>query len=171
MTLFLSYAREDEDAAAEIAGWLRAQGLEVYDWQDALRRGGPFPQQLEDAIVTASAFVAVVSPAYLNSPCGRRERMLAIHVESSQQSVDPGHQFLHVLEVRETEHLDTGFLAGYDWHDATTPEARERNLPNLLRRLLPSGHAAPVVRAASVNAAIPSFRNRDEELQRITRGL
>src|SRR5262249_41959813 len=171
MTLFLSYTREDEDAAAEIAEWLRTQGLEVYDWQDAPSRGGLFPQQLENAIVTASAFVAVVSPDYLTSVWCRRERMLAIHMESYQQSVDPGRQFLHVLEVRKTEHLNTGFPSGYDWHDATAPEARARNLPNLLRRLLPSSQAAPVVREASITAAIPSFRNRDEELQRITRGL
>lgn len=170
MTIFLSYAREDERVAAEIAEWFGRQGLNVYDWQDGTRRGGQFPDQLEDAIVTATAFVALVSPDYLTSVWCRRERMLAIYMESYQKSVDSTRQFVHVLEVRKTDHVAAGFLGGYDWRDATTAQSRKKNLPDLGQRLAQPVPPASLSKPAVLKAAAP-FRNRDDELRRITNAL
>lgn len=56
--VFLSYAREDEAAAAHLAGQLQNEGLNVY-WDRKLQYGGNYVQEL-DAQLDAAASVVVI---------------------------------------------------------------------------------------------------------------
>lgn len=56
--VFLSYAREDEAAAAQLAVQLQNEGLNVY-WDRKLQYGGNYVQEL-DAQLDAAASVVVI---------------------------------------------------------------------------------------------------------------
>ena len=59
--IFVSYAREDSDAARRIAEALRRHGLEVWFDQDELRGGDAWDQKLRRQIKECALFVPVVS--------------------------------------------------------------------------------------------------------------
>ncbi len=59
--LFLSYAREDTDAARRIADALRSHGVEVFFDQSELRGGDAWDQKLRRQIKECALFVPIVS--------------------------------------------------------------------------------------------------------------
>ena len=59
--VFVSYAREDSDAARRLAGALRGHGVEVWFDQDELRGGEAWDQKLRRQIKECALFVPVVS--------------------------------------------------------------------------------------------------------------
>jgi hypothetical protein len=59
--VFVSYAREDSDAARRIAEALRSHGPEVWFDQDELRGGEAWDQKLRRQIKECALFVPVVS--------------------------------------------------------------------------------------------------------------
>jgi len=59
--VFVSYAREDSDAARRIAEALRSHGLEVWFDQDELRGGDSWDQKLRRQIKECALFLPVVS--------------------------------------------------------------------------------------------------------------
>lgn len=59
--VFVSYAREDSDAARRIADALRGHGLEVWFDHDELRGGEAWDQKLRRQITACARFVPVVS--------------------------------------------------------------------------------------------------------------
>lgn len=170
--LFLSYAEEDESAAAQVAAWLRSQHVEFYDWQDPQRRANRFIEGIEKAILRADAFLVLLSPSYLASIWCRRERDLALQREQDLRVSDPDAVFIYVLRVIEGDYRDAGFLRGYDWLDLSQG-VHDKALGPLAARLKPSSGGAVVT---SAKAHIPAeeseqFRNREDELQRVLRGL
>jgi hypothetical protein len=58
--VFVSYARSDETAAAELNGWLCAQGLTTFFDRNALRRGLRWVPALEEAISRSRAVAILV---------------------------------------------------------------------------------------------------------------
>jgi TIR domain/AAA domain len=170
--LFLSYAEEDRERAAEIAGWLGERGFEIYNWRDPSARGGRFMRQIEDAISQADAFLTLLSPSFIASEWCRREVELAIQREEDlrQQGREP--VFIHVLRIAPTRPADLGFLRSYDQVNLTAQaEAEaEAELSVLAERLWLAG---PVALDAGDAAAdpVPPFRNRVDELERVLRGL
>jgi hypothetical protein len=58
--VFLSYAHSDGDAAADLNGWLSAQGLSTFFDRNALRPGLRWIPALEDAIGRSKAVVILV---------------------------------------------------------------------------------------------------------------
>ena len=78
--VFLSYAREDTDAAKHIADALRAFGVEVWFDQSELRGGDAWDQKIRNQIKTCALFVALVSQRTEERHEGyfRREWKLAI---------------------------------------------------------------------------------------------
>jgi len=78
--VFLSYAREDADAARRIADALRSQGLEVWFDQNELRGGEAWDAKIRQQIRECALFMAVVSAQTQERPEGyfRREWKLAV---------------------------------------------------------------------------------------------
>ncbi len=168
--LFLSYAEEDSGAAAEISGWLRSQHIEVFDWRT--RRGGRFISQIEAAIQRADAFLALLSPSFLNSDWCGREKDYALHREQALRAGDPDRVYIHVLEVAATRGSDAGFLSGYDWVSFTNMADRAASFGELASRLGLEPAPAPVIASKPGPSLLaPVFRNRDNELEKVRRAL
>lgn len=161
--LFLSYAEEDGGAARRIIQWLRARQHTVYEWEDPQRRGGQFIAEMEKQIIGAEAFLALMSPNFAKSPYCHREAQLAILCEEDLRTRQPDARFIRVLMVENTRHLDTGFLATYDWLDATDQGKTDQALSSLTATMSP-GAVQPYI-------ASPPFRNREDETERVLRGL
>jgi TIR domain len=172
MAVFLSYAKEDGEAALKIATRLVQLGFEVYRWQEPRQRGGRFVERIEEEINRADAFLALVSPNFLNSPWCRWERELAIHRESDLRGIDPTRQFIHVLKILDTPYPAAGFLRAYDWIDLTTAGVKEQELSILASNLRANGMADfPGSGVDSPDRPSPKFRNREDELNKLVRGL
>ena len=78
--VFLSYAREDADAARRIADALRAFGVEVWFDQSELRGGDTWDQKIRGQIRSCALFMPVISANTQARPEGyfRREWKLAV---------------------------------------------------------------------------------------------
>ncbi|MBI5769760.1 MAG: TIR domain-containing protein [Verrucomicrobia bacterium] len=78
--VFLSYAREDADAARRIAEALRAFGVEVWFDQNELRGGDQWDQKIRTQIKTCALFVPIISQQTEQRAEGyfRREWKIAI---------------------------------------------------------------------------------------------
>jgi hypothetical protein len=173
MKLFLSYTQQDRDCGSEIAGWLTENGFEVYNWLDPAVGGGQFIEKIEAALQSADAFLALLSPSYLSSRWCRQERHLAMQREQDlQKAGEPNRAFVHVLRILETPDADLGFLRNYNWTDLTSPANRATMLSSLASRLRPdSAQGAATSQAVSPQPASPKFQNREDELDKVLRGL
>jgi TolB-like protein/Tfp pilus assembly protein PilF len=78
--VFLSYAREDTDAARRIADALRSQGVEVWFDQNELRGGDSWDAKIKQQIRECALFLAIVSAHTQERAEGyfRREWKLAV---------------------------------------------------------------------------------------------
>jgi hypothetical protein len=170
--LFLSYAEEDGDQARKIADWFRQQDVDVYVWEDPSRRGGRFIAEMETHLREADAFLAIVSSNFYESPWCHRETELAILREVELQRGSPGSRFIRVLKIAATPHRVAGFLDTYDMFDLTGRDALELQLANVLAGLPPAEASTSNARsAAPLTPVMPSFRNRDDELDNVLRGI
>jgi hypothetical protein len=172
--LFLSYAEEDRERADEIAGRLSDLGFGIYNWRDPSTRGGRFIRDIEKAIKSADAFLTLLSPSFLASEWCRREAELAIQREGDLRQQGREAVFVHVLQIADTPPEDLGFLRSYDRVDLTIPAGADAELPNLAERLQsagpvpsPNGDASP----DDDRPLVPLFRNRENELEQVRRGL
>jgi TolB-like protein/Tfp pilus assembly protein PilF len=86
--VFLSYAREDTDAARRIADALRGFGVEVWFDQNELRGGDTWDQKIRGQIRTCTLFVAVISANTQSRPEGYFRREWKIAVERSHDIAD-----------------------------------------------------------------------------------
>jgi len=151
--VFLSYAEEDREIAAEISAWLGEQGVERFDWLTS--GSGRFLPLIEGAISRADAFLALMSPHFMASRWCSRERDLALLREQQLQEDDPGREFVHVLETGTIRPEAAGFLGSYNWLSFTSPSARDDAFDELARRLglarrhATAGPSAPVAGAAA----------------------
>lgn len=174
MKIFLSYAIEDADAAGVIYHRLSADGHMVFNWQAPESRGERFINATEEAIQDADYFFAVLSSSFLASSWCRDERNIALRREHERTGNLP---FIHVLKIANVNPRDTGYLGNYDWRDMTRPELVGPALDALSRRLnqgsqRPPGTGDPEgLTAGDAYFGEPSFRNRENELEKVLRGL
>lgn len=157
--VFLSYAAENTDFAAQLAEMWRSPELEVFRFDDPIRRGGIIIEEIEREISAADAFVALMSPQYLASPWCQRERQLALHLEH-----ELGRQFIYVFEVASTPREAAGMMRTYDWLDTRNGVERLRLEPIAERIRL----GRP---ATTQDASTPGFRNRLDELATLLTAL
>jgi hypothetical protein len=170
--LFLSYAEEDGPIAQKLAEWLRRADVEFYMWEDPSQRGGRWIPQIERRITEADAFLALMSPSFISSPWCHRESELAILREEDLAAKDSAASFIRVLQIGEVQHGRAGLLRLYDWLDLTSPSAWDDTLKALVANIRASGRTElPSTKATTVSTKSPSFRNRDDELERVLRGL
>jgi hypothetical protein len=172
--LFLSYAEEDGEQARKIAHWFTGQDVPVYYWEDPAHRGGRFIEEMERQLSTADAFLALVSQHFIESPWCHREKELAILREIELQRVRPGAKFIRVLKIADAPHPVNDFLDAYDRFDLTDPDpdTMEQQLGSVVASLRPAGSCASNGAAAAPAArVVPSFRNRDDEIDSVFRGI
>jgi len=85
--VFLSYSRKDEESMLLIAKYLRAQRVKVWVDNEKLIPGTPiWEDEIEKAIMNASAIVVVLSPDSKNSEWVKREMTMA---DQNQKRVFP----------------------------------------------------------------------------------
>jgi len=182
--VFLSYAEEDREIAAEISAWLGEHGVERFDWLTS--GSGRFLPLIEGAISRADAFLALMSPHFMASKWCSRERDMALLREQQLQEYDPDRVFVHVLEAGHIRPDAAGFLGSYNWVHFTSATSRDESFDELARRLgvgrsaEPAGPAWPDGSPMLPPGAgprpdrkfgLPTFRNRDRELDMINAGL
>ena len=104
--LFLSYAHAE-------AAWTDAfrkalcdefqvrTGEVVTVWQDTrnLRVGQKWASEIEEGIRNAAAFLAIVSPSYLNSPWCRQERAIVLEKKLEALKVESFYRFLKIIKT------------------------------------------------------------------------
>lgn len=160
--VFLSYAREDEAAAAQIVQWLRDAGVNLYWWQDPTRAGGAFISDIEMAIAEADLFLVLMSPYFLTSPWCRHERDIAL-----QREIDlAGQQFVYVLEVAPTPYPESGMLRRYGRLDASPPLDQTK-----LESIGVALHLSEAQQPTRPSGPTPVFRNREDELPMVVNAL
>ena len=188
MKIFLSCAKENGEVASIIADRLN-EHFDIFYWQDPGQRGGWFFRQLEQEINAADAFLALLSPSFLRSYWCGQERGLALQREAALQATDTRASFIHVANVTDMSPVEAGFLSAYSWLDMTSPDKRESALPRLVDRLRAAGHPGSSATAAGSSSQssppgnaedelVPGaprdelvFRNREDELEKVLRGL
>jgi hypothetical protein len=170
--LFLSYAEEDSESARRIAEWFRGRDIKVYLWEDPEQRGGRFLTQIERAMNRSDGFLALMSPGFIRSPLCHREAELAIHLEEDLQASDPDAKFIRVLLVENTPYGKADFLRSYDWLDVTSQEKMHRVLSGVADGFGRSRREESTVSGETQSElASPSFRNREEEVDKVLHGL
>jgi TIR domain len=170
---FLSYAEEDAEAGRYVAGWLTAHGHAVWTRHDRQDSGGRYIDDTERAIGKADAFVALLSPDFLASPWCRREGELAIRREADVRASDPRASFVHVMRIRDTGQVGRGFMRAYDQLEVTDLGDGLDGALGAFERQLDHGGRAEQRAAPGIEHGQPSqfFRDRQEELERVIRGL
>jgi hypothetical protein len=167
--VFVSYAEEDSEVAIDLANCIRAAGLDVYYWQDPLRRGKQFISTIEKEINQANIFLAIMSPHFLASFWCNCEREMALRRSASlsAKNVD----FIVVAQVVPVEYNKAGFLANFDWYDLTgkNRESETNILMNKLKSL--TAQEIPLDERNHVQPKWPTFQNRREELDDLLSNL
>jgi archaellum biogenesis ATPase FlaH len=85
--IFVSYSRDDIQAARLIVAYLNAKGFATWRDQDKIRGGTNWDRELEKAILRASVVVVLISSSSLNSEMVRNE--LAWAIEDAKKPIIP----------------------------------------------------------------------------------
>ncbi|PWB90475.1 hypothetical protein C5688_10780, partial [Methylocystis sp. MitZ-2018] len=123
--VFLSYARSDSVDAADLDGWLRAQGLRVFFDRSELRPGLRWVPALEEAIGKSKAVVILVGRYGLGNT-QQYERELAL----VRQTRDNRFPVIPVI-LPGCENPPTGFLQLLTWIDLSRGEKLLSQTDNL----------------------------------------
>jgi TIR domain len=157
--VFLSYARGDVVAAAELDGWLRAHSLRTFFDRSELRAGLRWIPALEEAIDRSNAVAILVGPHGLGNT-QQYERELAL----VRQTRDNSFPVIPVL-MPGCENPPTGFLQLLTWIDLSRADSVLRQMDSLeaLRGAIHRQEVAP----SSIRTRICPYRGlepfREEE--------
>jgi hypothetical protein len=175
MKIFLSYANEDAEAASAIYWAFRAENHTIVNWRAPENEGERFIDATEEAIRNADYFFALLSPNFLASSWCREERNFALRREHERTA---GISFIHVLQIAYVNPRDAGYLGSYGWRDMTRPELVGPALDALSSRLNQGEQQSPgpgdleeAPAARDAYSSEPIFRNREDELEKVLRGL
>ena len=148
--VFVSYARSDGAAAAELNGWLSEQGLSTFFDRSALRPGLRWVPALEDAIGRSKA-VAILVGAHGIGNTQQYERELAL----IRQTGDSTFPVIPVL-MPGCDSPPTGFLQLLTWVDLSKGKSVREQVESLnaLRAALRGEPAA----ATAIRASICPYR-------------
>jgi energy-coupling factor transporter ATP-binding protein EcfA2 len=142
--VFLSYARSDGAAAAELNHWLRTQGLRTFFDRGELRPGLPWVPALEEAIKRSRA-VAILFGRHGIGNTQQYERQFAL-VRQSREAAFP---VIPVL-MPDCETPPTGFLQLLTWVDlskAASVLQQPNSLASLRAALCGEAIATSTIRA------------------------
>lgn len=175
MKIFLSYAREDAETARVVYDQLCAGHHTVFNWQAPENEGKRFIEATEEAIRNANYFFALMSPSYVASNWCREERNFAIRCEHERGGTAT--QFVQVLLVSPVSYRDAGYIGNYAWRDITSPDSVVPILDALIKEMNQEAQPPPEAHSGETvdDQAAPSrelvFRNREDELEKVLRGL
>lgn len=65
--VFLSYARSDKHLVREVVQWLQDEGLDVWDPDERILPGANWNEELQEALDSADALLAFISPEAIAS--------------------------------------------------------------------------------------------------------
>ncbi|MCU0482184.1 MAG: TIR domain-containing protein [Anaerolineae bacterium] len=85
--IFVSYSRDDVQAARLVVAYLKSKGFNTWRDQDQLRGGTNWDRELENAILRADVVVVLISASSLNSEMVRNE--LAWAIEEAKKPIIP----------------------------------------------------------------------------------
>src|SRR5271165_6297186 len=148
--VFVSYARSDGDAAAELNGWLCAQGLSTFFDRSALRPGLRWVPALEEAIGRAHAVAILVGPHGIGNT-QQYERELAL----VRQTGDPAFPVIPVL-MPGCDSPPTGFLKLVTWVDLSKGKTVREQTDSL--EALRSALSGETAAASAIRAPICPYR-------------
>ncbi|MDI1320847.1 MAG: TIR domain-containing protein, partial [bacterium] len=157
--VFLSYAREDTEAAKRIAEVLRAAGAEVWFDQSELRGGDSWDQKIRTQIKTCALFIPIVSQRTEERSEGyfRREWKLAT---DRMQDMGSGRTFIVPVAIDQTKEDGADVpeeFRRYHWtrlpEGAATPEFVEQ-----VKRLLEPKKPALTASAKPPMSTLPPFK-------------
>jgi tetratricopeptide (TPR) repeat protein len=148
--VFVSYARSDEAAAAELNGWLNAEGLHTFFDRNELRPGLRWISALEDAISRSHAVAILVGKHGIGNT-QQYERELAL----VRQTGDAAFPVIPVL-MPGCDSPPTGFLQLLTWVDLSKGTSVLQQSASLatLRAALRCEPTAP----SAIRAAICPYR-------------
>jgi formylglycine-generating enzyme required for sulfatase activity len=148
--VFLSYARSDVAAAAELEGWLRSHGLRTFFDRSELRAGLRWIPALEDAIGRSNAVAILVGEHGIGNT-QQYERELAL----VRQTRDNSFPVIPVL-MPGCENPPTGFLQLLTWIDLSRADSVLRQTDSLeaLRRAIHRQEVLP----SSIRTRICPYR-------------
>jgi TIR domain-containing protein len=160
--VFLSCSGSDAEPARRLTDALQGAGVaDVFWFQNPRESGKQFVRSLREEIENADVFVVLLSPAYLTSEWCMRELDMAVHRET-----DLKERFVYVCQVVETPRTGTGYLRSYDWLDLLPPLDDDK-----LSRVLTATRPPSAPPESAIPIGEPEFRNRQDELGRITDAL
>ena len=155
--VFLSYAREDAEAAKRIADALRGFGVEVWFDQNELRGGDTWDQKIKRQIRECALFMPLISARTQARPEGYFRREWKLAVERTHDMAH-GHAFIVPVSIDGTP--EAGALVPeefmrFHWtrlqDGAPTPQFVEQ-----VKRLLAGPGSSPAVaRATTPSGAAP----------------
>ena len=158
--VFLSYAREDTEAARRIADALRAFGVEVWFDQSELRGGDQWDGKIKKQIRECALFLPLVSKQTQERTEGyfRREWLLAVE---RTRDMAAGVAFIVPVVIDDTREADAAVpeeFMRFHWtrlaHGVPSPQFIEQ-----VKRLLETPRkTAPATRAAGAPASSPASR-------------
>ena len=169
MLLFLSYSHEDTDVAMMLARRLREEQYDVFFFQDPKVQGNQFIRMIESKLTAADGFLALASPSYFRSGWCEQERNLAMQRENDLRQRDSAARFIYVVQARVVPLQETGFLRNYAWINLAAAGGLDAVVDALDATYRPNGRPTPP--AAPVPAGAQGFRNRQDELEKLLRGV
>ena len=148
--VFLSYARRDGLAAAELNGWLRDHDLRTFFDQIELRPGLRWISALEEAIGRCDAVAILVGPHGIgNTQQYEREFALVRQTQDGKFPVIP-------VLMPGCKNPPTGFLQLLTWVDLSKAESVLQQPDSLA--LLRAAFRGEVIAAPSIRAQVCPYR-------------
>jgi len=146
--IFLSYARDDADAAKQLAGCITDAGHEVW-WDRHLHGGSRFATEIDKALKDAEAVVVLWSPTSIDSAWVQDEaaegrdsgRLVPVSLASAKPP----------LGFRQFQTIDLG-----SWEGLGAPDSMDELLEAIGRTC--GSEARPAATASAAKAAAPTKR-------------
>ncbi len=171
--VFLSYAREDTDAAKHIAEALRAFGVEVWFDQSELRGGDAWDQKIRNQIKTCALFLPLVSQRTEERAEGyfRREWKLAV---DRTHDMAVGKSFIVPIVIDGTRENDAAVpeeFMRYQWTRLSNGEATPEFVMQVKRLLEAPKKSVPTTAPAGRQATGETPTARERSAQRSPLGI
>jgi hypothetical protein len=172
--IFLSYADKDGVTGQKAAAWLGDRGFRVISANEADPDDTNPGTDDRHAILTAQAFVALLSPGFHSSPRCRAELELAVGREQELVTAGRASDFIYLLRLAGPPDPDDPALRARSPIDLvlTTERKREVGLSMLGSRIMaavrtPAAPVSPPARAWAKQGLL----DRDEELEHVLYNL
>ena len=161
--IFLSYAREDADIAAELAHHLESRGYRVW-WDSRLLAGTGYRAEISEKIDSARKFVVIWSPHSIKSPFVIDEasqaleqgKLIPVSVRGTQAPL--GFRQIHTLFLRTVGDHTDDIVAAIEGRAPTTsgraPSAGRKRRPGSRRWLKIAGAIAGIAAIALISATL-----------------